>query len=114
MVKKLFKGKETFGEEMKEAKAVKSGKISPKMFAKGEKMEGHKEEKNPLGLGKKIASGKMSPKQYADMESKEAKGYKAGGMIATKMGKVTAGGKRPHGEHTVQTKGHTKGRNIKM
>ena len=31
-----------------------------------------------------------------------------------KMGKVTAGGKRPHGEHTVQQKGHTKGKEVKM
>ena len=36
------------------------------------------------------------------------------GMTTAKMGKVTAGGKRPHGEHTVQQKGHTKGKVIKM
>ena len=32
----------------------------------------------------------------------------------TPMGKVVAGGKRPHGEHTVQQKGHTKGKQVKM
>ena len=37
--KNLFKGKETPKEEMKEAKAVKSGKITPAQYAKGEKME---------------------------------------------------------------------------
>lgn len=39
-LKKLFKGKETYAEEMKEAKALKSGKISMKEYAKGEKAEG--------------------------------------------------------------------------
>ena len=41
-MKKLFKGKETYAEELKEAKAIKSGKITPQQYAKGEKMEGHK------------------------------------------------------------------------
>lgn len=39
-LKKLFKGKETMAEEMKEARALKSGKISLKEYAKGEKAEG--------------------------------------------------------------------------
>lgn len=37
--KKLFKGKETYGEELKEARAIKSGKITPEQYARGEKME---------------------------------------------------------------------------
>ena len=57
-VKKLFKGKETYAEEMAEAKALKSGKISMKDYAKGEKAEGvHKK------------AGGMA-----------RKGYKTGGM----------------------------------
>ena len=36
---KLFKGNESYGEEMKEAKAIKAGKISPKQYAMGEKSE---------------------------------------------------------------------------
>lgn len=36
---KLFKGKDTYGEELKEAKAIKSGKITPREYAKGEGME---------------------------------------------------------------------------
>jgi len=41
--------------------------------------------------------------------------YAAGGSVhASKMGHVTAGGKRPHGEHTVQQKGHTKAKQITM
>ena len=41
-LKSLFKGKESMKEELAEAKAIKSGKISPMEYAKGEKMEGHK------------------------------------------------------------------------
>lgn len=40
-LKSMFKGKETYAEELKEAKAIKSGKITPQEYAKGEKMEGH-------------------------------------------------------------------------
>jgi hypothetical protein len=39
MVKKLFKNKDNFSEELAEAKAIKSGKISPREYAAGEKME---------------------------------------------------------------------------
>jgi hypothetical protein len=35
----LFKGKDTKGEELKEAQAIKSGKITPKQYAAGEKHE---------------------------------------------------------------------------
>ena len=38
-LKKIFKGKETYKEELKEGKAIKSGKISPEQYAKGEEME---------------------------------------------------------------------------
>lgn len=37
--KKLFGGKETYSEELKEAKAIKAGKITPQQYAKGEKSE---------------------------------------------------------------------------
>jgi len=81
----LFKGGETYGEELGEAKAVASKKISPKQFVKGEKSEGEKTgEKNTSNIAKKIASGKMSPKQYATMETSEK--MAKGGQ--TKVGKV--------------------------
>lgn len=35
-------------------------------------------------------------------------------ITSAKMDKVTAGGKRPHGEHTVQEKGHTKAKQPMM
>ncbi len=55
-LKKLFKGKETMGEEMKEAKAIKAGKITPMQYAKGEKMEEAKKMKCG-GSVKKYAKG---------------------------------------------------------
>ena len=36
------------------------------------------------------------------------------GMTMEKMGGVKAGGKRPHGEHSIQLKGHTKAMMPKM
>jgi hypothetical protein len=61
--KKLFKGKETESEELKEGRAIKSGKMTPEQYAKGEKME-------------KAKAKKAKPK---------AKGYKAGGAVTKKM-----------------------------
>lgn len=42
---KLFAGKETYSEELKEAKAIKSGKLSPQQYARGEKTEKAKSKK---------------------------------------------------------------------
>jgi len=39
MAKKMFGGKESMKEELAEAKAIKSGKISPMQYAKGEQSE---------------------------------------------------------------------------
>ena len=55
-LKKLFKGKDTYAEEVKEAKAIKSGKITPTEYAKGEKMEEAKKMKCG-GKVKKYARG---------------------------------------------------------
>jgi hypothetical protein len=42
-------------------------------------------------------------------------GMKKGGSVgASKMGKVVAGGNKPHGEHTVQKSGRTKAKQITM
>ena len=46
---KLFKGKDTFKEELNEAKAIKSGKISPAQYARGEKMEDGKKSRFATG-----------------------------------------------------------------
>ena len=42
---KLFKGKDNYKEEVKEAKAIKSGRITPQQYARGEKMEDAKKMK---------------------------------------------------------------------
>jgi len=90
MVKNLFKGKETPAEEMKEAKALKSGKISPKQYAAGEKKEGH-----GAGAAKKAAAiktGKLSPAKYAAEHKMargggvEIKGKTKGTMVKMKTG----------------------------
>lgn len=47
----LFKGKETYGEELKEARAIKSGKITPEQYAKNEKSEEAKMKKYARGGG---------------------------------------------------------------
>ena len=91
MAKKLFGGKETYGEELKEAKSLKSGKISPAGFVKGEKSEGNKEEENPTLLAKEIKSGAMSPMQYASAESKEPKKMATGGYVRSADGIATRG-----------------------
>lgn len=66
MATKAFAGKQTPAEERKEARMVRSGKVSPAEYARREKAEGDK--KSPATLkstGQKLASGKMSAAQYA-------------------------------------------------
>lgn len=73
---KMFQGKDNRAEEMAEAKALKSGKISKAQYVAGEKSEGHGK-----GAAKKadaIKSGKMSAEKYAAEHSKKmADGGKA-------------------------------------
>lgn len=54
----LFKGKESYKEELNEAKAIKAGKITPREYAMGEK----KEDSAKMGMKcggkvKKMAAG---------------------------------------------------------
>lgn len=74
--KKLFGGKETYGEELKEAKAIKSGKITPQQYAKGEKSEEAKMKKGGACKG------------YAKGGGIESKGKTKGKIV-----KMAAGGK---------------------
>ena len=62
-------------------------------------------------MKKKGAPASMIKHEESEMKTKK---MASGGITTAKMGKVTAGGKRPHGEHTVQQKGHTKGAMPKM
>jgi hypothetical protein len=82
-----------------------------KTFKKGGEM---KESKAMVKKEISFMKKKGAPKSMVKHEESEMKGMKKGGMAASKMGKVVAGGKKPHGEHSVQQKGHTKGKMIKM
>ena len=100
--KRMFGGKESYSEEMGEAKAVKSGRISPAQYARGEESEkpmgrGKKESfKEELQEGKAIKSGRVTPKQYAEGEGKE---YKRGG---TAMYQSFSNSGKPAGMKPVQ------------
>lgn len=54
----LFKGKETYKEELEEGKAIKSGKISPQQYAKGEESEKPKKmaDGGPAGMDPKMVA----------------------------------------------------------
>ena len=84
------------GGEMKESKAMAKKEISF-MEKKGAPKSMIKHEKAEYGM-KKGGMKKMA----------------SGGITSAKMGKVTAGGKKAFGEHSVQAKGHTKGAQVKM
>ena len=75
--------------------------------------ESKKMVKKEIGFMKKAGA----PKSMIKHEESEMKGMKKmanGGITKAKMGKVTAGGIKKHGEHNVQSKGHTKGKMVKM
>ena len=105
-MKKMFGGKETKAEEMKEAKALKSGRISKQQYVAGEKSEGH-----GAGAAKKAAaikSGRVTPKAYAEEHA-----MKKGGCTTKRMAKggLAAGHKSADG---IATKGKTKARAVTM
>lgn len=67
-----FKGKQTKGEEMAEARAVRAGKVSPAQYARGEKKEGDKASKAALmKRAQAMKAGKMSPAAYAKQAKKK-------------------------------------------
>lgn len=103
-MKALFKGKETAAEEKKEAKALKSGKISKAQYVAGEKSEGHG--KGAAKTASAIKSGKISPAQYAKAETM----MKKGGKCMAKGG-LAAGHKSADG---CATKGKTKAKQVTM
>ena len=101
-LKKLFKGKETYSEELKEGKAIKSGKLTPQQYAKGEKMEDSKKMKEG---GKCMAKGGVTRGDGC-----VTKGHTKGKMMAMGGSCYAKGGvTRADG---VATKGHTKGKMV--
>ena len=96
MAKKLFGGKETYAEELKEAKAIKSGKISPQQYARGEQKEeaGMKTKKMAMGGG--VAPSKMGAVKTAapSRDGIAMKGKTKGTMVKMAGGKgMKRGGK---------------------
>ena len=74
-----------------------------------------KESKAMMKKEVSFMKAKGAPKSMIKHEESEMKAMKKGGSVKpSAMGKVTAGGKKPHGEHTVQKKGHTKAMMPKM
>ena len=97
------------GKTFKQGGNTMASKMNP--FAKFEK-SGKDMEKKGTKEGSK-ADMAMDKKQM--MMKKGGKAFATGGSIkASPMGKVVAGGKKPHGEHTVQKSGHTKAMMPKM
>lgn len=79
---KAFQGKQTRAEEMAEAKAVRSGRVSPAQYARGEKSEGDKASTATLkARGQALASGRMSPAEYAGKASGVPKKMADGGLV---------------------------------
>ena len=107
LMKRLFRGTESAAEEKAEARAVRSGKITPKQYVAGEKSEGEKEP-GMMARAKALKSGKMSPAAYAKHEKSEKM---CGGGKVKKMasGGVTrsSASKRADG---IATKGKTRGK----
>ena len=84
-VTKPFTGKDTKAEEMSEAKAVRSGKVTPKQYVQREvaeeKREGEKPNRAKLAsTGKALASGKMSAEKYGSMAKMANGGMVKGSM----------------------------------
>jgi hypothetical protein len=101
-LKKMFKGKETYSEELKEGKAIKSGKLTPQQYAKGEKMEDSKKMKDG---GKCMAKGGVTRGDGCVTKGHtKGKQMAMGGKCYAKGGVTRADG--------VAAKGHTKGKMI--
>lgn len=105
--KKLFGGKESMKEELAEAKAIKSGKITPMQYAKGEKSE-------PV---KKMAKGGMAHedvKMDKSMMQKAVNKHESRLHKGQPMTKLAKGGTFRSAADGVASKGKTKATQIKM
>jgi hypothetical protein len=101
------------GGEMKESKSMekmsmrRSGASMAKVKAPGRSVLS--------ALGRIPMSAKAKAMMPGPVMPAMQPGMKKGGSVgASKMGKVVAGGNKPHGEHTVQKSGHTKARQVTM
>jgi len=97
-LKKMFKGKETHSEELKEAKAIKSGKITPEQYASGEDME--KKAKT-----KKYAAG-GAVKNFPQPKAMGGMNLKSGGSVKC----MSKGGSASSRADGMAQRGKTKGK----
>ena len=124
---KLFKGKETYKEELAEGNAIKSGKITPEQYAKGEEMEKPKKmDKGGNTMKKKsvnpamavMAARAMRTPAQAPMQAPMAPPPVPGGAPMGGMGGgmgMKSGGRTPvKGDHSVQKKDKVGAKMIKM
>lgn len=103
----LFKGKETYGEELKEAKAIKSGKITPQQYARGEKMEEAKMKKMASGGSVYSNFPTVSGGKIPSSNSTSFRGVKGSSVLSG----LDHGNKSADG---IARKGKTHGDNIVM
>lgn len=100
---KLFGGKESYSEELKEAKAIKSGKITPRQYARGEQSEKANMAKGGNMATKKMAGGGNTTGKTGISEKK--------GMTTEKMSAVRTAAPSRDG---LAQKGKTRGMMPKM
>lgn len=88
------------------------------LFAKGGEMKESKAmmKKEVSFMKKKGAPASMVKHEESEMKGMKKGGaaYANGGITKAKMGAVKSGGNKGHGEHSVQAKGHTKGKQVVM
>jgi hypothetical protein len=85
---KLFQGKQTKAEEMAEAKALKSGKITKEEYVKGELAEGKGDTKAAaMKKADALKTGKMSAQEYAAPKKMADGGMACGHRSAQDYGK---------------------------
>lgn len=105
-----------FGRSRADAQAInrpKTNQGKQEFFSKGGEM---KESKKMMGKELAFMKKKGAPKSMIKHEMAEAgmKKMANGGITTAKMGAVKTGGTKPHGEHSVQSKGHTKAKQVHM
>jgi len=97
-------------------KELEDSGLSLRDFLNKEKRLVRKEPENfkKRGFGGSETGGDAAVMYRKSMAS-GGKAYAKGGSVkASAMGSVPAGGKRPHGEHSIQLKGHTRALMPKM
>ena len=67
----------------------------------------------PSSVGKEFISADKGRKFSQGGQTMATKSS-GNGITKAKMGAVKSGGNKPHGEHGVQAKGHTKGKQVVM